>query len=101
MKTNKHKKPKIEFSKKIFYIVMTCFIAVIVYSMILMWKTNNTEPLSYLIPSVSGLAATAVGFYYWKARLENKIKLSKDYEISTKTIDQLDQEIKEEMGDNL
>ena len=63
------KKKKIEFSKKIFYIVISLFVIVIVYSMALMWKTDSTDPLSYLIPSVGGLAATSVGFITIKLKL--------------------------------
>lgn len=75
-------KSKKEFSKKIFNIIITLFIIVIFYSMALMWKTNTTDGLMYLIPSVSGLTATTVGFYYWKAKMENMIKLTKDSGIS-------------------
>ena len=71
-----------EFSKKIFNIIITLFIIVIFYSMALMWKTSATDGLMYLIPSVSGLTATTVGFYYWKAKMENMIKLTKDSGIS-------------------
>lgn len=89
---NKKEKPKTEFSKKIFNIVITLFIIVIFYSMVLMWKTNDTSPLYYLIPSVGGLAATSVGFYYHKAQVENRIKLSKEYKI-------LEEEIKNIEGE--
>jgi hypothetical protein len=71
-------KPKKEFSKKIFNIVITLFIIVLFYSMALMWKTNMTDGLMYLIPSVSGLTATCIGFYMWKAKMENMIKLTKE-----------------------
>ena len=75
-------KSKKEFSKKIFNIIITLFIIVIFYSMALMWKTNTTDGLMYLIPSVSVLSATTVGFYYWKAKMENMIKLTKGNGIS-------------------
>ena len=75
---NKTNKPKTEFSKKIFNIVITLFIIVIFYSMALMWKTGTTDGLMYLIPSISGLAATTIGFYFWKAKMENMIKLRKE-----------------------
>ena len=68
---NKENKPKKEFSKKIFNIVITLFIIVIFYAMALMWKTENTDALAYLIPSVSGLSVTCCGFYFWKAKVEN------------------------------
>lgn len=75
-------KPKKEFSKKIFNIVITLFIIVLFYSMALMWKTNMTDGLMYLIPSITGLTTTCVGFYYWKAKMENVIKLSKENNMS-------------------
>ena len=89
-------KNKTEFSKKIFNIVITLFIIVLLYSMALMWKTDNTDALAYLIPSVSGLSATCVGFYYWKARLENKIKLSKEYDVPIEEVDEFDEQIENE-----
>lgn len=70
---------KREFSKKII-IFMTVFTVIItIYSLILMWKTNDTSPLAYLIPAVFAEYATATGFYYWKARKENEIKLRRLY----------------------
>lgn len=88
-------KPKKEFSKKIFNIVITLFIIVLIFSMALMWKTNMTDGLMYLIPSVSGLTSTCIGFYMWKAKMENMIKLSKENE---KTLDKV-KEIEMNMGD--
>ncbi len=85
-------KEKKEFSKKIFNIVITLFIIVILYSMVLMWNTGDTSPLNYLIPSVSGLTATAVGFYYHKAQVENRIKLSKEYKVSEEDIKNIEDE---------
>lgn len=75
---NKENKPKKEFSKKIFNIVITLFIIVLFYSMALMWKVGTTDGLMYLIPAVSALASVTVGFYYWKSKMENMIKLSKE-----------------------
>lgn len=89
----KANKCKTQFSKKIFYIVITLFIIVTFYSMALMWKTETTDGLMYLIPSVSGLAATTIGFYFWKAKMENMIKLSKDNKISIEEISQLENDI--------
>lgn len=75
---NNENKSKKEFSKKIFNIVITLFIIVLFYSMALMWKTNTTDGLMYLIPAVGTLASVTVGFYYWKAKMENMVKLSKE-----------------------
>ena len=66
IKMNKENKPKKEFSKKIFNIVITLFIIVLFYSMALMWKVGTTDGLMYLIPAVGTLASVTVGFYYWK-----------------------------------
>lgn len=32
---------------------------------------QDTTPLEYLIGGIFGLASTAFGFYYWKAKNEN------------------------------
>ncbi|MBQ8005337.1 MAG: hypothetical protein IJ303_03390 [Clostridia bacterium] len=72
-------KRRSEFSKRII-IFMTVFTLVItVFTLALMWRTGDTSPLAYLIPSVFAEYATATGFYYWKARTENKIKLMRLY----------------------
>lgn len=89
---SKKMKQKTEFSKKIFNIVITLFIIVIFYSMVLMWKTDDTSPLYYLIPSVGGLTATSVGFYYHKAQVENRIKLSREYKMSEEEIKNIESE---------
>lgn len=77
----KKKKQTIEFSKKIFYIITALTIVVVIYSMALMWYTQDTTALSYLIPAIFGELGVSTGFYYWKARTENKIKLEKKYKI--------------------
>lgn len=87
---NKKEKPKKEFSKKIFNIVIILFIIIIFYSMALMWKTGTTDGLMYLIPSISGLAATTIGFYFWKAKMENMIKLSKEDKIALDKVKEIE-----------
>lgn len=87
---NKENKPKKEFSKKIFNIVITLFIIVLFFSMALMWKTNMTDGLMYLIPSVGTLASVTIGFYFWKAKMENMIKLSKENDKSLEEIKEIE-----------
>ena len=87
---NKENKPKKEFSKKIFHIVITLFIIVIFYAMALMWKTNTTDGLMYLIPAVGTLASVTIGFYYWKAKMENMIKLSKENNIALDEVKEIE-----------
>lgn len=72
---------KTEFSKKILYVAALVNIAVIAFACYMILKTENLEPLIYLIPSTAAEVATGTGFYYSKAKAENKIKLKKKYGI--------------------
>lgn len=69
------RKKKMEFSKKIFVGVSVATIIVAGFSMAIIWRTGDTSPLSYLIGAVFAEFATATGFYYWKAKNENVIKI--------------------------
>ena len=73
------KKPKREFSKLILYVVGAVTVGVTAFTLIMVWKTENLEPLAYLIPAIFAELATATGFYYSKAKAENRIKLRKLY----------------------
>lgn len=74
-------KKKIEFSKKIMIVAGIVNVAIIIFSCVLMWRTGDLTPLAYLIPSVAAETATGTAFYYNKAKLENKIKLMKSYNV--------------------
>lgn len=69
------KKPKREFSKKIFVGVAAVNIVLVVFTLCMIVRTEDLSPLAYLIPAAAGEMATATGFYYSKAKAENKIKL--------------------------
>ena len=73
---NRRKKPK-EFSKKIFIGVAVVNIVLIVFALYMMYVTGDLSPLAYIIPAAAAEMATATGFYYSKAKAENKIKLMK------------------------
>ncbi len=75
----KSKSKKQEFSKIIFILVATINITVILFTMYMIYITRDLSPLMYLIPAVAAEMATATGFYYAKAKAENKIKLMKQY----------------------
>lgn len=64
-----------EFSKIIFAIAVALTTAITVFSCIVVWKTGDSTTLAYLIPAVFAELASATGFYYNKAKAENKIKL--------------------------
>lgn len=83
MASRKRKKQKLvwEFSKKIVVAVFSINIVVIVFSLIMMWRTCDLSPMAYLIPAVAAETATGTGFYYSKAKVENRIKLMKHYNI--------------------
>ena len=68
-------KKKVEFSKLIFLGVSIATIAITVFSCRMIWITMDTSVLAYLIPAVFTEMASATGFYYTKAKAENKIKL--------------------------
>lgn len=73
------KKPKKEFSKQIMIAVGAVTVLVTAFTLIMVWKTENLEPLAYLIPAVFGELGVGTGFYYSKAKAENRIKLRKQY----------------------
>lgn len=66
-----------EFSKKIMIFAMVINTAVIIFTCAMVVITLDLSPLMYLIPSVAAEVATGTGFYYTKAKTENRIKLMK------------------------
>lgn len=66
-----------EFSKKILIFAAVINMVVIVFTLVMVWRTCDLTPLQYLIPSVAAETATGTGFYYAKAKVENRIKLMK------------------------
>ena len=64
-----------EFSKIIFCGVSIVTISITVFSCWIIYSTMDTSALAYLIPAVFAEMASATGFYYTKAKAENKIKL--------------------------
>lgn len=80
MKTVK-KRQRTEFSKKILIVAGAFNAVVVVFTMVMVWRTSDLTPLAYLIPSVAAEVATGTGFYYSKAKVENRIKLMKQNRI--------------------
>lgn len=76
-----------EFSKKILVFAAITNTIVIVFTLIMVWKTLDTSPLAYLIPSVAAEVATGTGFYYSKAKVENRIKLMKSNNVKISETD--------------
>lgn len=76
------KKPPKEFSKKILIVAGIINTVVIGFMMVMIWRTLDLTPLAYLIPSVAAEVATGTGFYYSKAKVENRIKLMKQNKVT-------------------
>lgn len=72
-------KPKMETSKVILLVIGVSLAVTILFSMVMMVITHDLSPIDWILTGMYGLAATAVGFYYNKAKAENKIKLKKKY----------------------
>lgn len=68
-------KRKTETSKILLLSVIILTYAFTLFVCFMVYKTQDLSPLSYLIPAIFGLATTAVGFYSWKARKENLLKI--------------------------
>lgn len=77
----KKKRTPYEFSKKILLYAAIVNTAVIIFTMLMVYETKNLEPLAVLIPAVAAEVATGTGFYYSKAKVENRIKLMKQYKV--------------------
>lgn len=76
------KKPPKEFSKKILIVAGIINEDVIVFTMVMIWRILDLSPLAYLIPSVAAEVATGTGFYYSKAKVENRIKLMRQNKVT-------------------
>lgn len=77
----RRKKTQLEFSKKILLFAAFLNVVTIVFTFIMIWRTCDMTPLTYLIPAVAAETATGTGFYYAKAKVENRIKLMKQNDI--------------------
>ena len=72
-------KKKTEFSKLIMLVVGAVTVIVTAFTLYMIWKTQDLSPLGYLIPAVFAELSVGTGFYYSKAKAENRIKLRKHY----------------------
>lgn len=78
----KAQKQPMEFSKIILIVAGVMNAVVIIFTMIMIWRTLDLTPLTYLIPSVAAETATGTGFYYTKAKVENRIKLMRKNKVT-------------------
>lgn len=66
---------KKEFSKVILTAISVATALVVITSFVLMFITQDLSPLPVIITGCFAELASATGFYYWKAKNENMIKL--------------------------
>lgn len=72
----KKKKSIEEFSKLLLRMIVGLTMVITFFCIFFCFKFETTEPLTYLVPSVFTELAAGTGFYYWKAKSENKIKIT-------------------------
>lgn len=75
----RRKKKKPEFSKKILIVLSVWAGIITAFSMLMIFITKDTDALEWLITATAAAVDVALGFYFWKAKAENKIKLCKYY----------------------
>lgn len=66
-----------EFSKVMLSLVTAVVLILTIFLMWMMIITRDLSPASYLLTGWFAEFATATAFYYWKAKAENVIKLTK------------------------
>ena len=75
----KHVIKKFEFSKIMAVIAVLMWISVNIFGCVMIVITLDTSPLVYIIASIDAVVAVVLGCYFTKAKLENAIKLKKEY----------------------
>lgn len=81
----KRRRRKCEFSKVILGAVMIVYFTTTIFSYFV--TADNPEQLGELLTFVGAPTAVAIGFYAWKAKAENIIKISSPKQIKEKFIE--------------
>ena len=87
-KSKKERKPK-EFSKIMAVVSIAMWIFVNLFALAVVIFTLDTSPLMYVIPSVDAVVAVVCGYYFWKAKAENQIKLKRLYGVDVRPYDEM------------
>lgn len=75
----KHVIKKFEFSKIVAVLAIIMWVSVNVFGCAMIVITLDTSPLVYIIASIDAVVTVVLGCYYHKAKMENVIKLKKQY----------------------
>lgn len=77
---------KVETSKKLLIFTVAMVIIITIVTVIAVFVIQDVTPLEFLIGGIFGLATTAFGFYYWKAKAENLAKFGRQDEITDEEV---------------
>ncbi|WP_438310774.1 hypothetical protein [Sporosarcina sp. FA9] len=83
-RVKRKEKPRMEFSKKILIAMFAITLIIVACAIAMSYMTQTTDVYAYLIPSIFAELSVGTGFYYWKAKKENEIKLRGIYGIEEK-----------------
>ena len=72
-----------ETSKQLLTFSVAMVIIISIVTVIAVFVLKDAGPLEFLIGGVFGLASTAFGFYYWKAKNENIAKYGQNVDDDT------------------
>ena len=75
----KRKKKHRSTTKFIMFLMMFITVVVVAFSIAMTWLTKDLTVLGILIPCVFVETATCTGFYFWKRKVEDMIKLKQEY----------------------
>jgi len=75
----KHIKKRFEFSKIVAVLAIIMWVSVNVFGCAMIVITLDTSPLVYINARIDEVVAVVLGCYYHKAKMENVIKLKKEY----------------------
>lgn len=81
-----------EFSKKLLIVIGIIDILLFIFTCYMVYITQDLTPLTAMLTMLEAVTGVAVGYYYWKAKAENIIKLSKDNEIELEEIKEIIEE---------
>ena len=77
---------KVETSKRLLIFTVAMVIIITIVTVIAVFVIQDVTPLEFLIGGIFGLATTAFGFYYWKAKAENLAKYGRQDEITDEEV---------------
>lgn len=79
LRVERRQKEPMEFSKKILITAFLITLIIVACAIAMSYLTQTTDVYAYLIPAIFAELGVGTGFYYWKAKKENEIKLQGIY----------------------